>query len=383
MILFDLRLLLFGVLCTVLAVLLLLAFVSDRPSRRRPATSSLMPLGAASGSPLDVAPLGLLTVEGARVIYANRVAQAVLHLPLGEERALPSADWVELLAEDVAAARREWDDRSPGRFRTVTFASDRTVRWWVSPQGDQDLVLLWDVTREERVQRAGRALISDLGHELRTPIATLLTHLEILDLDQPTEPLAEGVRRQSLRILKREAQRMSRLINDMLELGRLESAETPALRPLDLVVLAEEVVLQTMPRARDLEISLELRAASGLSLVMGHSDRLRQVLLNLLDNALKYAGSGAQVTVALDHADDGVMCAVCDDGPGIPPEHLGRIGQRFYRAAPETIAGSGLGLSMVREVLRLHRSDLTMTSPVEEGRGTCARFVLPVAAEGA
>lgn len=355
MILFDLRLLLFVGLCTVLAVLVLLAFALDRPSRRNPTTSSPLPLDAASGSPLDVAPLGLLTLEGAGVIYANRVARALLHLPVGEERALPSADWVELLAEDVAAARREWDDRAPGRFRTVTFASDHAVRWWVSPQGDQDLVLLWDVTREERVQRAGRALISDLGHELRTPIATLLTHLEILDLDQPSEPLAEGVRHQSLRILKREARRMSRLINDMLELGRLESAETLTLRPLDLVVLAEEVVLQTMPRARDLEISLELRAASGLPLVMGHSDRLRQALLNLLDNALKYAGSGAQVTVALDHADDGVACTVCDDGPGIPPEHLGRIGQRFYRAAPETIAGSGLGLSMVREVLRLHR----------------------------
>jgi signal transduction histidine kinase len=165
----------------------------------------------------------------------------------------------------------------------------------------------------------------------------------------------------------------------MLELGRLESAETLARRPLDLIRLAEEVVLQVMPRAREQGMTLDLCTTSGLPLVLGSADRLRQALLNLLDNALKYAGRGARVTVTLALDDDGVATAVCDTGPGIEPEHLPRIGERFYRAAPETIGGSGLGLSVVREVLRLHRSELLIVSPVADGKGTCARFVLPIA----
>jgi two-component system, OmpR family, phosphate regulon sensor histidine kinase PhoR len=378
MLVLDLQWLLFVLLCAALLVLGALAFALRKPSTASTSTLSLLSL-------LDLAPVGTLILAGGEVSYANRVAREILHLTSGAGGVLPSADWSEVLYGDIVGARRQDPSGSgrDGRFRTVTFASDRTVRWWVCPQGEEDLVLLWDVTGEERVQRAGRVLISDLGHELRTPIATLLTHLEILGLDDTpaAQSVGDGVRHQSLQIAKREAQRMSRLVNDMLELGRLESAETLDRRPLNLVSLAEEVVLQTMPRARELTISLDLVAGSGLPPVVGNGDRLRQVLLNLLDNALKYAGRSARVTVSLERGERGIVCAVCDTGPGIAPEHLPRAGQRFYRAAPEMIEGSGLGLSVVREVLRLHRSELALTSPVDEGRGTCARFELPIAEE--
>jgi signal transduction histidine kinase len=238
-----------------------------------------------------------------------------------------------------------------------------------------DVVILLDISAQARIQRASRLLVSDLGHELRTPIATVLTHLEILGLDD----LAPDVQNQSLRLARSEAQRMARLVNDMLELGRLEMADALSLRPLDIQALVEDVVAQVVPRASELAIAVNLAVVEPLPLVLGHSDRLRQVVLNLLDNALRYAGSDAEVTLTLRSGAGGVECSVCDTGPGIPAEHLPYIGQRFYRAASEESDGSGLGLALVREILRHHSSDLTVASPAAEGRGACFRFVLPIA----
>ena len=174
---------------------------------------------------------------------------------------------------------------------------------------------------------------------------------------------------------------MSRLIDDMLELGRLEMVEALALRPINLLALVEDVVVQTASSAAQRDMSVELAADSALPLVRGNADRLRQVFLNLLDNALKYAGDGARVMVTLEPKDGSVACAVCDTGPGIPPEHLPLVTQRFYRAAPEAVEGSGLGLALVKGILRLHGSDLTVVSPVAEGRGTCVTFDLAVTGE--
>jgi len=197
----------------------------------------------------------------------------------------------------------------------------------------------------QRARRASRSLISNLGHELRTPIATLLTHIEILGLDD----VGDDIHTQSLQLAKREAQRMSRLVNDMLELGRLEMTETLTRRPLSLLALVEDVVAQTMPRAVAENVAVDIVSPPTLPLVLGNPDRLRQVLLNLLDNAFKYAGSGSRATVELSTVTGGVACAICDTGPGISPEHLPFVTQRFYRATAETIEGSGLGLALVAD----------------------------------
>ena len=240
-----------------------------------------------------------------------------------------------------------------------------------------DFLFLLDVTAQQRTEQAGRALINDLGHEMRTPIATILTHLEILGLSD----VGQEVQQQSLTFAKDEAQRMARLLNDMLELGRLETAPDFPRRPVDLVALVEEVVLQSTPRAAERQMALSLEAESPLPFVAANADRLRQVFLNLLDNAFKYARPGDRVVVSLRRVSGGdtgagVACAVCDTGPGIPPEHLPHIARRFYRAAPKGVEGSGLGLSLVAEILRRHESELVIESPAVGGVGTCAKFVI-------
>ncbi len=336
---------------------------------------------------LDAAPFGLLVLEGAQVLYANSGAQRLLHLP-ADGNALPDSDWLPLLDSDRAAAReaaarqaqRGARDRT-GQYRNITFASGQTARWWVTAWNRDDrlreCVFLLDITAQHRTEQAGRALVNDLAHELRTPLATILTHLEILGLSD----IGQDVRGQSLSLAQDEAQRMGRLLQDMLELGRLETSSDLPRRPVNLADLVEEVVLQATPQAAERQMTLSLEAASPLPLVNGNPDRLRQVFLNLLDNAFKYARPGDSVTLALQcpSGEPGVACSVCDSGPGIPPEHLPYITRRFYRAAPKSIPGSGLGLSLVSEILRRHDSALAVESPAADGQGTCVRFVLPPA----
>lgn len=342
-------------------------------ARRRQRSSVIPGDSAPLLAVLDDAPFGVAALEGTDVCYANSYARRLLHLP-DDMSALPDADWSPLLDADRAAARQE--EAGVGRYRTVTFASGQTARWWVTPWNDglsrRDFLFLLDVTAQQRTEQAGRALINDLGHELRTPIATILTHLEILGLSD----VGQDVRQQSLAFAKDEAQRMARLLNDMLELGRLETAPELPRRPVDLVALVEEVVLQSTPRAAERQMALALEAESPLPFVLANADRLRQVFLNLLDNAFKYARPGDRVTVSLHRTAGGVASAICDTGPGIPPEHLPHIARRFYRAAPKGIDGSGLGLSLVAEILRRHESELLIESPAADGVGTCMKFVI-------
>jgi len=367
MLTFDLKTLLFALLVLLLAV----AGGGYWLARRRTRPVANLPDGGSLLGVLDDAPFGVAALEGGDVRYANPYARRLLHLPEGMG-ALPDTDWMPLLAADRAAARQETAAPGVGRYRTVTFASGQTARWWVIPWNGRDFVFLLDVTAQQRTEQAGRALINDLGHELRTPIATILTHLEILGLSD----VGQEVQQQSLAFAKDEAQRMARLLNDMLELGRLETASELPRRPVDLVALVEEVVLHSTPRAVERQMALSLEAESPLPFVPANADRLRQVFLNLLDNAFKYARPGDRVTVSLRRTEGGIACSVCDTGPGIPPEHLPYIARRFYRAAPKGVEGSGLGLSLVAEILRRHESELVIESPGMDGAGTCAKFVI-------
>ncbi len=221
-----------------------------------------------------------------------------------------------------------------------------------------------------------RFLLSDLSHELRTPLATLLTHLEVLRLPQ----VSEETRQQSVHLMQKEAARMTRLVHNLLELGSLDSGVAIEQRPVNLRAVLDQVMAQIAPQAEERRVALSQEADPAIPLVIGDADRLRQVFLNLLDNAIKYSRPGDRVTVALNQnaSRDGIVCAICDTGPGISAEHLSKITQRFYRVASEEVGGSGLGLALVEEIVRRHRSQLEIESRSEgEDTGTCVRFVLP------
>ncbi len=376
MLLFDLKWLVFVIgigACIVIGLALWL----DRWLRRRQRGDAL-PAELELQSVLDRAPLGLVILEELRRCrYANPYARRLLGLDSPTCR-LPDADWVHLLDEDRVAAHKEM--AATGRYRSISLGANQTVRWWVTASGDLDLVFLLDTTASQQSEQATRFLLSDLSHELRTPLATLLTHLEVLRLPH----IPSSTREQSVRLMQQEATRMTRLVHNLLELGRLETSAEIERRPVDLRSLTEGVIAQVRPQAEEKQIGLTLEADTPLPLAIGDADRLRQVLLNLLDNAVKYSRPGDRVTVALKHdalrAD--LACEVRDSGPGIPAEHLPHLTRRFYRAASEQVGGSGLGLALAEEILRHHQSKLEITSRCEgEETGTTVRFTLPILPE--
>lgn len=376
MLVVDLRWLLFGLLLLLIVVVAAALWLDRWRSRRQqrgalPGLEGLRPVW-------EVAPLGLLILDDTGACrYANPYARRLLGLEAASGR-LPDAGWGHLLDMDRLAARSEIVP--VGRYRTVVLGEGQFVQWWLTPWRDWTLVFLLDMTTPHRVEQAARFLLSDLSHELRTPLATLLTHLEVLRL--PHVP--DETRQQSIYLMQVEARRMARLVHDMLELGRLETSAELERRPVDLLAVVEAALAQVRPQAEAQQIALSLQADTPLPLVVGDADRLKQVFLNLLDNAVKYSRPGDRVIVSLQStpAGDGVACAVCDTGPGIPAEHLPHVTRRFYRAVPDEMEGSGLGLAIVTEILRRHQSRLDIESRSEGAEtGTCTRFVLPALPE--
>jgi two-component system phosphate regulon sensor histidine kinase PhoR len=225
-----------------------------------------------------------------------------------------------------------------------------------------------------------RPLLNDVAHEFRTPLAVLLVHLEVLR--SPTVP--PETKQESIRLMQAETRRMSQMVSNILELGELETRGLPARRPVDLCALAAEVIAELQPFADEREIVLALDAAEGTFWAHGDSSRLKQVLMNLTDNALKYSRPHNRVEISLrrDTTRKKILCTVCDTGPGIAAEHLPLLTRRFYRAASDEISGSGLGLSVVAAILKLHDSALEIDSQTTgDVTGTRVRFELDMAQE--
>ncbi len=372
MLIFDLRWLLFTLLAGLMAAL----WAAHRLGRRQGARLPLP--GWAAAARLEEAPFGLLLLDRARACrYANAYARSLLGLP--QTGRLPQAPWVQALAEDLAALRGEGS--SAGRYRSITLpgaasTAELAILWWATALGPVDALFLLDVTAQRQAEQAARTLLNDLSHELRTPLATLLTHLEVLSLPNINQETSQ----RSIALLKAEARRMARMVQQMLELGRLETTGELVLHPVDLLPIAEQAVAQLAPQAAARQVALTIEADTPLPPCRGDEDRLRQVFLNLLDNAIKYVRPGDRVVVALARGEGGVRCAVRDSGPGIPAAHIPHLTRRFYRAAPQEVEGSGLGLALVEEILRRHGSHLEITSRTEgEETGTEAGFVLRTA----
>lgn len=176
---------------------------------------------------------------------------------------------------------------------------------------------------------------------------------------------------------------MSRLVQDMLVLGRMEAGLGLEMRRVDVVGLVEEVLVEVRPEAEASGARVGLEAEVGLGPVWGDPDALRRVLRNLIENALRHGGDAPTVRVVLGREAGGLRCAVVDDGGGIPAEHLSRVRERFYRVDDRAgVEGSGLGLALVVETLRRHGAGLDLESPVPgRGAGTRAAFVLKEAEE--
>jgi len=226
---------------------------------------------------------------------------------------------------------------------------------------------------EERLRR----FVADASHELRTPVTTIRGYAELYrhgGLDDQAA-LDDAMRR-----TEQEAARMSRLVDDMLALARLDEERPVDEVPVDLAALARDAVADAEATWPDRVVRVDIDATGGSTVVLGDEDRLRQVIANIVGNAFVHTDPDAEVAIRVRTGADEVALAVSDTGHGMPADVAERVTERFYRADPARArhrGGSGLGLSIVDATISAHRGSFEVDSA--PGRGTTVRFTLPPA----
>ena len=278
-----------------------------------------------------------------------------------------------------------------GGAQSVEFSQRVPVdRWFmahVRPLGEAPaaaaiLLVFHDLTPLRRVEEMRADFVANASHELRTPLAALSGFIDTLQGSARDDAQA---RSRFLAIMKTQASRMARLIDDLLSLSRVELAEhMHPETPVDLLPVVRQVVdgLQTLATDRGVEITIAPPSAPAI--VPGDRDELTRVFENLVENALKYGAAGKKVELGFAgaSASDGapeVLVAVRDYGPGIAAEHLPRLTERFYRVdvtQSRAEGGTGLGLSLVKHILNRHRGRLMVES--EAGKGAVFTVRLPL-----
>jgi two-component system, OmpR family, phosphate regulon sensor histidine kinase PhoR len=242
----------------------------------------------------------------------------------------------------------------------------------------QGIVLVFhDLTRLRQLENTRQEFVANVSHELRTPLSIIKGNVETL-LDGAKEDPVVATR--FLQTIKKHADRLTFLIEDLLTISQLESGQillnrqSLALRPI-VAHVWEDLSL----RAAERQVCFENQVADDLR-VLADADRLEQVLFNLLDNAIKYGRRAGRVTVVARRVDDQWEVQVMDDGPGIPPEAQERVFERFYRvdrARAREQGGTGLGLAIVKHIVQSHGGKVWVKS--ELGQGTAFFFALPAA----
>jgi PAS domain S-box-containing protein len=359
------------------------ALLIDDAERRRATLDSVM------NSLVD----GLILVDRRdRIIYANPCAAEMLSLPaqsmvgqrldVVDDRLKNQGAEVE---EALAGSRSASAD--PPRTQRVEFTlatpSVRTLQVRSFPihnAGGGQLglgLLLRDVTRERELDEMKSKLLSTVSHELRTPLASIKGFATTL-LRQDVE-WDEGSRREFLAIIDDESDRLSELISNLLDMSRVEAGtlrvepETTDLRPI-IRETANEFQLMT----RDHRIQVEVPPS--LPMVLADPRRVRQVLRNLVENAVKYSPGGGVIHIGAEISPHHVKVRIIDQGIGIEPEHLDHIFDRFYQvdsASTRKVGGSGLGLSISKAIIEAHRGEIGVQSQV--GVGSTFHFSLPLA----
>ncbi|MBI4671319.1 MAG: PAS domain-containing protein [Chloroflexi bacterium] len=336
---------------------------------------------------------GLLLVDDAgRIALLNPRACALFGVQEALWLSLPAADFYRALAQQTGqeqnlAPRLEHYARRAADLPRLEFAlrtpEPRTVEaTWFRLQGGArgGYGVLWrDVTRDKELERMKSQLLSTVSHELRTPLASIKGFATTL-LRQDVR-WDEATQREFLRIIEEESNRLEELIDNLLDMSQVEAG---ALRiqkePVRLRRVVREAVEQAQRRTEAHWFETDLPAE--LPRVWADPRRIRQVLNNLLENAVKYSPDGGQITVRCEVEGANVTVSVADQGQGIPPDMLERVFERFFQvdgASTRKTGGSGLGLAIAKGIVEAHGG--TIWAEAAPGQGSIFRFTLPIVKE--
>lgn len=287
------------------------------------------------------------------------------------------------VADRLDLARRTLREARKRRFDGLTALPGASGRdeldALIHQVGRAGRTLQEEIERLERAESYRREFLGDVSHELRTPIFAVAGFAETL-LDGALDD--DRVRERFVEKILQNAQRLEALTRDLSEISKLETGQLQVERvPFDLGPLVAEVVEGLEVAAADLDVRLAARVPGGLPPVLGDRERLRQVLTNLAENALKYNEAGGNVEITARRRPIGdVRVAVVDDGIGIPEEALNRLTERFFRvdkSRSRARGGTGLGLAIVKHILEAHGQRLDVESRL--GYGSTFAFSLPAA----
>ena len=317
----------------------------------------------------------VVAVDGAAtVVYANEAASSVLS---GEARAAIGRPLLAVLRDheihalvtqalgpDAVAATQpvRRDDR---HYQATARPLQAGGAW-------EAVLIMHDVSAAQQAEQTRREFVANVSHELRTPLATIAAAAETLELG-----VDEADSRRFHRMIHQETDKMAQLVEEMLDLARLESGlAQPQLLPMDVCVVARSAVDRIRPQADRASLTLTLRAPASIT-VRADADLVQRALGNLLHNALKFTPAGGRVTLEVRPQDGAVWLLVEDTGIGISAEDRERVFQRFYRAdwARRRGEGTGLGLALVRHIAESHGGTVRVDSQL--GAGSTVGFSLP------
>lgn len=319
-------------------------------------------------------PDGSLVLDGEhRILWFNSAAEEMLRLSAKRDLGQPVANLVR--SPKLAAYLQAGDYDNPVILRSPVDES-RSLSVRLIPYGsNQYLALFRDVTRMLRLQAMRRDFVANASHELRSPLTVLSGYLETLGEAQTLDPEW----REPLEEMQHQCRRMSTLVDDLLELSRLETEDEEV--GTDQVVEVPALLRRILNEARlqdTTEHCLEMVRCDEVGL-LGSENELHSAFSNLVLNAIRYTGQGGRIQVAWYLNEDGdAVYEVADEGIGIEARHLPFITQRFYRvdsARSRSSGGTGLGLAIVKHVLQRHRAQLDVVS--EPGRGSTFRCIFP------
>jgi two-component system, OmpR family, sensor histidine kinase SenX3 len=322
---------------------------------------------------LDGAPLGVVVGDGSgERLFANAAARRFIEGRHAET--IVQSRVADLLAEGGRGEHviDTLDLYGPPRWSLVLRGQPLSL-------GDDvagAMVVIEDVTERRRLEAVRRDFVANISHELKTPVGALSVLSETLTDESEPEVLKRLAGR-----IQEEAMRVNRLIDDLLELSRIEAEEFGAREPVPIELILREAIDRTRPAADSRHIDIKVDDAAEGAAVFGDRRQLVSAVANLIDNALKYSDPGSQVEIRTREGEASVEIEVEDHGIGIPARDLDRIFERFYRvdrARSRATGGTGLGLAIVRHVANNHDGRVRVQS--REGDGSTFTFVLPTGA---
>jgi two-component system phosphate regulon sensor histidine kinase PhoR len=316
---------------------------------------------------------GLIIIDrNQRILLINDAAQNLLALRHKDSARLPDISRDPMIIEAFLSVLTK-GERAAARVEIASGINRRILRLQTAPLRFSDTHVegvvgaFIDITQLERLESIRQAFLANVSHELRTPLTSITAYTETL-LEGGLQDADNSLR--FLRTVQRNAERMRNLVNDISELSLIESgAVRLSFEKLSLQSLVHEVFNGLAPRSQTYQVHLRNEVPESC-FVAADRRRLEQILINLVDNAIKFNKPQGEVVISAIATDAHTIIRVRDTGVGIPPEHLPRVFERFYRvdkARSRELGGTGLGLAIVKHLTRAHGGDAEVSSTVGQG----------------